>query len=212
MRLITLLLLALFMLPLHADEEPTDFAGMLAAHNRARAAVGVAPLAWSDALAAEAQQWANQLTAEDCALRYDPDPKRRESTGQNLFRAYSSSAYSGYKRSAVDAAARWLREGEQYDHSSHRCKAGLGSQCGAYLQIIWDATTAMGCGRARCEQAEVWTCHYTPRGGQEGLLPYGNALQSSPVVEATLGQQCGWQGPTSAQQFSDALRDQLAPQ
>lgn len=211
MRLITLLLLALIVLPLHADEEPADFAGMLAAHNRARAAVGAAPLAWSDALAAEAQQWANQLTTENCALRYDPNPQRRETTGQNLFRAYGSTPYEGYKRSAADAALRWLNQAEQYDHGSHRCKAELGSQCGAYLQMIWETTTAMGCARARCEQAEVWACHYTPRGGQEGVRPYGNPPQASPI-EAALGQQCHWQGPTPEQQFSDALRDQLAPQ
>lgn len=212
MRVITLLLLALIALPLHADEEPADFAGMLDAHNSARAAAGVAPLAWSGALAAEAQQWANRLVSENCALRYDPDPQRRETTGQNLFRAYGGSPYQGYKRSPADAAARWLREREQYDHGSHRCKVSLGSQCGAYLQMIWETTTALGCSRARCEQAEVWVCHYAPRGGQEGLRPYGNPPQASPVVEATLGQQCGWQGPTPAQQFSDELRDQLAPQ
>lgn len=213
MRLITLLLLALIVLPLHADEEPADFAGMLAVHNRARAAVRVVPLTWSAALSAEAQQWADQLTREQCALRYDPDPQRRETTGQNLFRAYGSTPYAGYKRSPANAAARWLRDSEQYDHGSHRCRDSLGSQCGPYLQMIWETTTAMGCGRARCEQAEVWVCHYAPRGGQEGLLPYGNPPpQSSPVVEATLGQQCGWQGPTPAPQFSDELRDPLAPQ
>lgn len=211
MRLITLLLLALIVMPLHADEEPADFAGMLATHNHARAAVGVAPLAWSDALATEAQQWANQLAAENCTLRYNPDPQRRETTGQNLFHAYGSTPYAGYKRSAADAGTRWLRQGEQYDHGSHHCKADLGSLCGAYLQMIWETTTAMGCGRARCEQAEVWACHYAPRGGQEGMRPYGNPPQAS-LVEATLGQQCHWQGPMPAEQFSDALRDQLAPQ
>lgn len=211
MRLIAIFLLALTTLPLHADEEPADFAGMVAAHNRERAALALAPLAWSDALATEAQQWADQLALEDCVLRYDPNPQRRERTGQNLFRAYGSAPYEGYKRSPADAAARWLRDGQQYDHGSHRCKAELGSQCGAYLQMIWETTTAMGCGRARCETAEVWACHYTPRGGQEGLWPYGNPPQALSVIEATLGQQCGWQGPTSAQQFSDTLSDQLAP-
>lgn len=212
MRLLVLLLV-FAALPLSADNEPADFTGMLSVHNTARSAVGVAPLQWSNALAAEAQQWADQLAGENCQLRYDPSPQRRETTGQNLYRSTGSTAYEGYKRSAADAAARWLREGQSYDHGSHQCKSGLGSQCGAYLQVIWDRTTALGCGRARCASGEVWACHYAPRGGQEGLKPYGNAPQAAPVSEAAPAQQCHWTGPTPAQQLGDALSEQFnAPQ
>ncbi len=197
-------------LPLHADEEPANFSGMLSTHNAARRAVGVAPLTWSNALAAEAQQWARQLATEDCKLRYDPDPKRRETTGQNLFRAYGNAPYAGTRRTPAEAAERWVREGQQYDHGTHRCRNSLGSQCGAYLQVIWEATTALGCAQSRCDAAEVWVCHYAPRGGQEGLKPYGNPPpQSSPVVETRVVQECGWQGPTPADQFSDAVREQF---
>lgn len=212
MRMIALLLAALATLPLQAAEVPSDFTGLLDAHNAARRSVGVAPLMWSGALATEAQQWGDRLAGEDCKLRYDPDPARRENTGQNLFRAYGNAPYEGYKRSSAEAADRWVREGAQYDHARHQCKPGLGSQCGAYLQVIWEATTAIGCGRARCAAAEVWVCHYAPRGGQEGLLPYGNAPQSSPVAEPPRVQQCDALPPTEAQQFSDALNEQLRPQ
>lgn len=190
--------------PLQAAE-PARFGGMLSAHNAARSAVGVAPLAWSDALASEAQQWANQLAGEDCKLRYDPDPARRETTGQNLFRAYGSTPYPGYKRTPAEAAERWVREGQQYDHARHRCRDTLGSQCGAYLQVIWEKTTALGCGQARCAAAEVWVCHYAPRGGQDDLKPYGNLPQASVVAEPAPVQQCGWVGPTPAEQFTDAM-------
>ena len=212
MRLIALLLLTLVALPLRADNVPTDFSSLLDTHNAARRAVGVPPLAWSNLLAAGAQQWANQLAAEDCKLRYDPDPKRREKTGQNLFRAHGAAPYEGYKRTGADAAERWVREGQQYDHGAHRCKVSIGSQCGAYLQVIWETTTAIGCARSRCAAAEVWACHYAPRGGQEDLKPYGNMPQASPVAEAAPVQQCGWMGPTPAEQFSDAVTEQLSPQ
>lgn len=212
MRLLALFLLALTALPIRAAETPADFAGLVEAHNAARRAVGVAPLAWSGALASEAQEWADQLASENCKLRYDPDPKRRETTGQNLFRAYGNAPYQGYKRSSTEASDRWIREGQQYDHTTHRCKPGVGSQCGAYLQVIWEATTALGCGRARCDAAEVWACHYAPRGGQEYLKPYGNQPQVSVVSEPAPVQQCGWLGPTPAQQFSDALSEKLPSQ
>lgn len=210
--LLGLLVSALTAWPLHADDEPARFNGMLAAHNSARAAVGVAPLRWSNTLALEAQQWARQLAHEDCKLRYDPDPARRETTGQNLFRAYGSAPYAGTKRTPVEVAERWGREGQQYDHATHRCRNTLGSQCGAYLQVIWEKTTAIGCGLARCEAAEVWACHYAPRGGQDGLKPYGNTPQSSPAAEAVLMQQCNALVPSAAEQFSDAVSEKLAPQ
>lgn len=213
LNLIALLFLLPAALPLQAQGEPARFGGMIAAHNAARSSVGVAPLAWSDALAAGAQQWADQLAGEDCKLRYDPDPARRESTGQNLFRAYGSAPYPGYKRTPVEAAARWVREGQQYDHASHRCRDRLGSQCGAYLQVIWEKTTALGCGQARCAAAEVWVCHYAPRGGQDDLKPYGNLPQASTVVEvAPPVQHCGSISPTPAEQLSDALTEKLPPQ
>lgn len=215
-RIVTLLaafVLSAITLPSSAQTAPAEFSGLVNAHNQARRAVGVAPLAWSPALAAEAQQWAEQLTREGCKLRHDPDPQRRETTGQNLFRAFSSAPYEGYKRSSEQASARWISEGQSYNHSTHQCQPGLASECGAYLQVIWEATTGIGCGRARCEAAEVWACHYAPRGGQEGLLPFGNPVQQSPVVEvAPPVQQCGWQGKTPADYFSEALTEQLSPQ
>ena len=214
MRTLALLLTSLLALPVQADPEPATFSGMLETHNAARRSVGVPPLTWSNRLAAEAQQWADQLSRENCQLRYDPDPKRRETTGQNLFRAFGSTPYSGTKRTPAEAAARWVREGQQYDHGTHRCKPGLGSQCGAYLQVIWETTTELGCGLSRCDAAEVWVCHYAPRGGQEDLKPYGNppAVQQSVVSTPPPVQECGWQGPSPAEQFSNAVREQLQGQ
>lgn len=211
LRLSVCLLIAVPLLatPPVAAAEPGEFAGITATHNQARRAVGVAALAWSEPLAAEAQQWADQLTREGCKLRYDPDPVRRETTGQNLFQAFGSTPYEGYKRTPVQAAARWVQGAAQYDHSAHRCLKPNGSECGAYLQVIWETTTALGCGRARCEAAEVWVCHYTPRGGQEGLKPFGNPAQSSVTTAPPPVQQCGWQGPSPAEQMIEALDTQL---
>jgi hypothetical protein len=209
---VALLWSALVALPALADSPPAALNGLLEVHNHARAAVGVPPLQWSDALASEAQSWAQQLSRENCRLRYDPDPQRRETTGQNLYRAYSNSPYAGYRKSPAEAAERWLREGQSYDHLTHQCAPGLGSQCGAYLQAIWETTTALGCGQARCDTAEVWVCHYAPRGGQEGIKPYGNTTPlASPVAEAAAVPQCGWTGPTPAEQLIQAVEKALPP-
>lgn len=172
----SLLLLVLMALgqAVHADSEPPEYNGLLVGHNALRAQVGVLPLAWSDANAVSAQAWAQQLAAQGCPLRYSSDPSRRETTGENLLKAFSSSRYDGWKRTPAAVVERWSSEGLYYDHASQRCQAPQGRQCGQYLQMIWETTTAVGCGRARCADSEVWVCHYTPRGNQDGLKPYGN--------------------------------------
>lgn len=154
--------------------EPAEFAGMLAGHNRLRTGLGLPPLRWSAAAQAQAQGWANQLARENCALRYNPDDARRERYGENLYKAYSGQPYEGYRRTVADVLQRWEDEGRHYDHQRHVCSATSGPRCAQYLQMIWETTTDLGCGRARCATGEVWVCNYTPRGGQEGLKPYGN--------------------------------------
>jgi uncharacterized protein YkwD len=46
----------------HTVESSSLARDMLAAHNAVRARVGIAPLAWSDRLAAGSQDWADTLT------------------------------------------------------------------------------------------------------------------------------------------------------
>ncbi len=157
-----------------ARAEPPRFAGMVAAHNTVRAPLGLPPLAWSDEAARQAQGWADQLSAQGCPARYNPDPARRERYGENILRAYARAPYEGLLRQPSDVVSRWAEEGRHYDHRHHRCLLDGGTQCGQYLQLIWETTEVVGCGVARCPTSEVWVCNYTPRGGQEGLLPYGN--------------------------------------
>lgn len=157
-----------------ADAEPAEFAGMVAAHNALRARVGTPALAWSANAAQQAQSWAEQLAREDCALRYNPDPARRERYGENILKGYSAEPYDGYKRSPASVVERWTSEGLYYDHQAQLCSPPQGRQCGQYLQMIWETTQVLGCGRARCARGEIWVCDYTPRGGQEGMKPYGN--------------------------------------
>ncbi|TAM28367.1 MAG: hypothetical protein EPN60_07190, partial [Nevskiaceae bacterium] len=164
----------LFATTVRAQTEPEEYRGMLAGHNTLRAKLGIAPLAWSAERAVGAQAWASQLAAQGCALRYSSDPSRRETTGENLLKAWSTTAYDGFKRTPAAVVERWSSEGLYYNHAEQRCQAPEGRQCGQYLQMIWETTTELGCGRARCADGEIWVCHYTPRGNQEGLKPYGN--------------------------------------
>ncbi len=153
---------------------PVPYVGLLEGHNRLRTSLQLPQLKWSTRAAQQAQAWADQLAAEGCPLRYNPDEQRREQFGENIFKAWSQQPYSGFRRTAAEVAQRWQADGQHYDHATHTCHAGDRQQCGQYLQMIWETTEELGCGRARCETAEIWVCNYSPRGGQEGLKPYGN--------------------------------------
>ncbi len=180
------LLLATPLLAQTGDPEPAAFAGMVQGHNDLRTRLQLPPLRWSNQAARQAQGWADQLARERCTLRYNPDETRRELYGENLMRAHGAQPYEGWKRTAAQVVQRWSEEGQYYDHASHTCKAPGGTQCGQYLQMIWETTEVIGCGRARCDSAEVWVCNYTPRGGQEGLKPYGNP-PPAPAPDVTVG-------------------------
>lgn len=199
------LLLILFALgpSAHADAEPPEYGGMLAGHNSLRSQLGLPPLRWSTANADSAQAWASELATQGCALRYSSDPARRETTGENLLKAWSTTAYDGFKRSPAAVVERWSSEGLYYRHAEQRCQAPQGRQCGQYLQMIWETTTELGCGRARCADGEVWVCHYTPRGNQEGLKPYGNPPPEPMAPPEVLG--CAIDDAMTVQQATPVL-------
>lgn len=188
MNLRTLLaaLLLLSCLPAGAAGEPPGFEGVVDAHNALRREVGVPPLRWSEAGARQAQGWAEQLAREHCVARYNPDETRRREWGENILRVTAAAPYEGFRRRAPEVVARWAAEGRQYDHRQHRCLQTGGTQCGQYLQMIWETTEEVGCGRARCESGEVWVCNYAPRGLQEDLKPYGNP-PPEPPAPVTIG-------------------------
>lgn len=185
--LLPLTLLALWGIA-NADEPPM-FRGMVDAHNAVRGPLGIAPLRWSPLAARQAQVWADQLAAEGCAARYNPDPLRRELYGENVLRAFSAQPYEGALRQPAEVVARWAAEGADYDHQAHHCRLSTGTRCGQYLAVIWGRTEVVGCGFARCPSAEVWVCNYTPRGGQAGERPFGDpvarVVATRPVASAT---------------------------
>ncbi|HEY0973894.1 MAG TPA: CAP domain-containing protein [Solimonas sp.] len=182
-----LLLLALVAPAAFANTQPADYAGMLEGHNALRVALKLPPLRWSTTAAQQAQSWADRLAAEGCALRYNPDDRRRELYGENILKAWSQQPYQGWRRTPADVVQRWQEEARYYDHATHTCRAPAGKQCGQYLQMIWETTEVMGCGRARCSTSEVWVCNYTPRGNQEDLKPYGNPPPPPPAPEVAVG-------------------------
>ena len=131
--------------------------GTLAAHNAVRARVGMAPLAWSDRLAAHSQDWADTLL-ERRQFAHSP----HSPYGQNLYEITGAAA------SAAQVVNAWAAESRDYDYSSNRC----GGVCGHYTQIVWGGTKEVGCAVARGGGREVWVCDYDPPGNIVGTRPY----------------------------------------
>jgi hypothetical protein len=63
-----------------------------------------------------------------------------------------------------------------YDYATNKC-SGV---CGHYTQIVWGATTHLGCAKKTCTTNnpfgkgswEIWVCNYSPPGNFVGKKPY----------------------------------------
>jgi pathogenesis-related protein 1 len=145
---------------------------ILQAHNHYRGQVGVASLIWSTSLANTAQAYADKLQAfEGCA----PSHSKATGLGENIFWA-SALVYSNGRRELQDitqaqVAHAWGSEREHYSYGSNTCAKG--EICGHYTQMVWQTTTALGCGHAVCaDSSQLWVCHYFPQGNYVGERPY----------------------------------------
>jgi pathogenesis-related protein 1 len=146
-----------------AGGEDPSVAGIVAAHNAARAAVQPAPatplppLTWSEAAFEAASAW-----AANCRFAHNPD---RGEFGENIF-ATSGTA------TAEAVVASWVSEQRNYDYSTNTCRG----ECGHYTQVVWRSTTGVGCAAKDCATGspfgggswQLWVCDYTPAGNSGG--------------------------------------------
>jgi uncharacterized protein YkwD len=151
------------------SSEPAELAGITAAHNTARAQVGDPPLTWDPALATIASSWVVQCIDTDGNGLVDHDAGRSdhypEYVGENI---YASSGTA----TGPDAVAAWIGEASDYDYASNTCAAG--KVCGHYTQVVWKATTKLGCAIHDCTglaYPSTIVCDYAP-GGNDGGKPY----------------------------------------
>ncbi|KAL0412641.1 UNVERIFIED_CONTAM: Pathogenesis-related leaf protein 6 [Sesamum radiatum] len=139
----------------HAQNSPQDY---VAAHNAARAQVGVGPIAWDENVAAFARNYVNQRRG-DCNLVHSTN----RPYGENL--AKGSGKFTG--RAAVEL---WVGEKPFYDYASNSC---VGGECRHYTQVVWRNSVRVGCARARCNNGWWFiSCNYDPPGNYIGQRPY----------------------------------------
>ncbi len=147
-------------LPAHAQDDQDGPASVLAAQNAYRAALGLAPLRWSDQLAGQAQQWADHL-AEIGELVHS-------GSGQNLAMATAGS------ESPAQLVDLWGSEEANFTDGNFPDISTTGNwmDVGHYSQMIWRSTTEVGCGFAENNGRDVLVCDYDPPGNVMGERAY----------------------------------------
>jgi len=153
---------------------PANWKNHLALNNCARKTVipaaspGLGNLAWSTALATQAQTYANNCNYQ---------PSGAAGVGENL---YAGAVSPGFPTNVeTTAATDWLDEQPGYNYAANTCSA---PPCGHYTQMVWRATTSVGCGIRQCTvntpfgpPFNNWTlvvCQYSPPGNSGGQRPY----------------------------------------
>ncbi|VVB12982.1 unnamed protein product [Arabis nemorensis] len=140
------------------NKQTTEF---LHAHNIARVASGASSLKWDKGLARFAANWAKQRKS-DCKMTHSGGPY-----GENIFWYQRSENWSPKR-----VVAKWMEESLNYNPITNTCASD--KMCGHYTQIVWRATTAVGCARARCDNNRGFlvVCEYSPCGNYEGESPF----------------------------------------
>lgn len=159
---LALLMTAAPALPQASRYPSPDERDWLAAHNTAREEVGLAPMAWSDRLERDAQDWADHLAARNL---YDhAPPQKRKGQGENLWRGPKGYWTAWETVGFFIKEKRHFRPGQFPDVS----RTGRWSDVAHYTQIIWPQTREVGCAVARTASDEVLVCRYWPAGNVWG--------------------------------------------
>lgn len=141
---------------------------LLAGHNRERAAMGVAPLVWNDALARDAERWGDHLARNVGHLVHYPDnPRDPDPQGENLWAG--TRGYYGPE----DMVGLWVAEKKDYkpgvfpDNSRSRNLENVAH----YTQVIWRSSDAVGCAITRGRKDDFLVCRYSEGGNVLGERP-----------------------------------------
>ena len=147
------------------DEQVFD-RRILAAHNRERLGLGLRPLSWNPALAQSAKQWARHLALTGQFAHAPENPLFPQ--GENLW-----AGTKGYFAPEAMVNA-WIREKRHFrpglfpDNST----TGRVEDVGHYTQLVWRATTEVGCAQAKSRREDILVCRYAEAGNYRGELPF----------------------------------------
>ena len=166
--------------------------GILDTHNRERSRLGSPPLRWDPALEAAAAAHARQLAAGGSLTH--ASRSGRTNQRENLSMGMRGSTARQLMQNWIDEKRNFL-PGIFPDVS----RTGQWSDASHYSQMIWSATTSVGCAQATGLQWDYLVCRYAPAGNIDGR----------PALENSCGPRPGGAGLGSAE--PRLARQQPAP-
>jgi len=164
--------------PLPTTVFKVDADAVLKAHNDARSEVGVPPLTWDPALAADAQVWTDHLASTGQFYHGKAAEKgsaRARNQGENLLLTYPSNLeHSTPARDTmgIDGTEGWYAEKANWNRG--RAVGGPSSfTTGHYTQMIWTTTERVGCAASQADGRKIlFACRYAPPGNYIGETPF----------------------------------------
>ena len=135
---------------------------LLRVHNSARAAAGVATLAWDPQLEADAAAYARYLANRNVFMHSSRES--RGATGENLWMG-THGAFS-----VESMFGGWLSEGTKFRPGVFPAvsRSGNWHDVGHYTQIVWPQTSRVGCAIASNRSFDFLVCRYWPSGNVHG--------------------------------------------
>ncbi|KAK0707389.1 CAP domain-containing protein [Lasiosphaeris hirsuta] len=148
--------------------DTTFTSAILTSTNAIRSGHNAPPLAYNTSLAGFASAFLT-LTNPSCAFRHSGGPY-----GENIALGCADA------RGCVEL---WGAERAAYDFAA----PGFAQATGHFTQLVWRATTDVGCARRWCGGGKGWflVCEYWPRGNVAGL--FGEQVQAAVVGSGGVG-------------------------
>lgn len=138
---------------------------------------------WNNKLAELAQQWSDQCVFGHGHPLFEAAEVGFNDVGQNNFA--SKDPFN-----AATVVNDWIKEKPDYNTATNECKRGR--SCDRYRQLVWGATTDVGCGLTECDRIDsigegnFLVCYFGPPGMYEGEKPY--IPGSAPCSQCSEGQ------------------------
>lgn len=144
---------------------------LLAAHNGARQEVGAPPLKWDAKLASDAAAWAKHMASTG-----DFDHATDVEEGENLWMGTKG------RSSPEQMVGAWIDEKRDFKPGRFPAvtKTNDVDDVGHYTQLIWRATTKVGCAIAVSAENDFLVCRYSPAGNVQGQ----DVVVSTPAKKA----------------------------
>ena len=138
---------------------------MMRGHNQARRQYGVRSLVWDEALARDAQLYAQRL-ARSGRFQHDPQVDRRPRQGENLWVGTRTAYRYDEMIGLLVDERRFFRPGRFPAVS----RTGNWAHVAHYTQIVWPATERVGCATAANQTNDYLVCRYLPAGNVVGTV------------------------------------------